>query len=113
MTHTWPVACEEPYKQPVSRDQSGSEPYFRYLKAPFRPTWNLITAIPVSQYSQFFQKGWWRIVGDPAGVAELKFVPYGPDGATPLRSVLRDASEKQDAEIIRAFRNRHTVEWSM
>lgn len=68
--------------------------------------------VPVNHYAKFFDTKWWRSDFSKYGTAELKFSAINDNGH-PLKSVLRAGSESQDAEIIRAFRSRHTVRWML
>lgn len=109
ITHDWPLAHKEPFKNKVFADDN---PRVRYLEDPTAPTWNLITAIPVSQYAKFFRKEWWASEYEQGGFVNLRLTNLRHDGK-PLKTVLRVGGEHQDAEIIRAFRNRHTVRWML
>lgn len=66
----------------------------------------------MEHYAKFFSQEWWRSDMQRYGIKELRFPAVRNDG-TPLQSVLRAGSESQDAEIIRAFRSRHTVRWML
>lgn len=109
ITHDWPFAHKEPFKNRVFADDN---PGVRYLEDANAPTWNLITAIPVSQYAKFFRKEWWASEYERGGFINLRLTNLRHDGR-PLKTVLRVGGEHQDAEIIRAFRNRHTVRWML
>lgn len=79
---------------------------------PKAPTWSLITAIPIEEYRRVFVKSWWDTVYRQQGIKALKFVPFLWSGR-PAKTVLQVGGDHQDAEIIKAFRNRHTVRWML
>lgn len=66
----------------------------------------------MDHYAKFFSQNWWHSSVVKYGPAGFKFAAVKDDG-NPLQSVLRAGSESQDAEIIRAFRSRHTVRWML